>query len=163
MVSNYLNPWNEMLSLREAMNQLLEGSVIRPGTTLTGAAAGRTALSFPLNVAVSGDDLTVEALLPGVSEEDLQIHIERGVLTIEAERRGWEAGGDRTWYLREILPGRFSRAISLPFPVDDSQVTADFAHGVLTLTLPKAAEARPKRIQVNAGHRQEQLTSGATS
>lgn len=159
MAINSLNPWTEMLSLRDAMNQLLEGSVIRPGTTLTGG--GRGPSSFPLNVYVAGDDLAVEALLPGVSEEDLQVTVERGALTIAATRRGW-GQGERTWYLREFQPGQFSRAFALPFPVDADQETAHFADGVLTLTLPKAAEARPRRIQVNAGH-QKQLASTATS
>lgn len=160
MVTRYTNPLGEMLSLREAMNQLLEGSFIRPGVTLMNAG-GATAYSFPLNVYKSGEDLKVEALLPGVSEEDLQVSIDQGALTIEARRHGWEPQEGQSWFVREVHPGQFTRTLSLPFPVEANNVTADFANGVLTLTLPKAEAARPKRIQIG-GQQQQQVTAKAT-
>ena len=160
MVNRSLTPWNpvgEMLSLREAMNQLLEGSFIRPGTQL--AAGGTGAYSFPLNVYQTGEELKVEALLPGVSEDDVQVDIDRGVLTIAAKRQGWEPQEGQQWYVREIQPGQFTRAFSLPFPVEVEQVRAHFTNGVLTLTLPKAEAAKPKRIAIGTGQAQPQLHS----
>lgn len=164
MVNRYTNPWNEALSLREAMNQLLEGSFIRPGTMLT-SAAGATSFSFPLNVYGVGDELKVEALLPGVSEEDVQVGINQGVLTIEAKRHRWQPSESQTWYVREIQAGQFTRALTLPYPVEVDQVQAHFTNGVLTLTLPKAEAAKPKRIQITSGQAQpqEQLTSQSAS
>ena len=162
MVNRTFNPVGEMLSLREAMNQLLEGSFIRPGTTLL-AAGGSTAFSFPLNAWGTADELKVEALLPGVSQEDLQVEIDRGMLTITARRHGVEPGERQHWYVREIQPSRFSRSLSLPFPVEAEGVTADFANGVLTLSLPKAEAAKPRRIQIGGGGRQEQIEAGAES
>ena len=163
MVNRVWNPVGEMLSLREAMNQLLEESFIRPGTTsfTTGASGGAATFSFPLNVYQAGDELTVEALLPGVSQEDLQIDVDRGVLTIAAKRHGWEPTEGQSWYLREIRAGNFTRSLSLPFPVEVERASAQFNNGVLTLTLPKAEAAKPKRIQIGAGQQQEQLTSGS--
>ncbi len=163
MVNRTSDPWGEMLSLREAMNQLLEGSFIRPGSMFL-AAGGANAYSFPINVYQTGDDLKVEALLPGVSPEDVQIEIDRGALTIAARRHGHEPAG-QSWYVREIQPGRFTRSLSLPFPVEIDQVAADFANGVLTLTLPKAEAAKPKRIQIGVGQaqRQEQLADASQS
>lgn len=161
MVTRAWNPFGEMLSLREAMNQLLEDSFIRPGAGNYATGAGGAAYSFPLNVYQEHDELKVEALLPGVSQEDLQVDVDRGVLTIAAKRHGWEPGEGQSWYLREIQPGQFSRSLSLPFPVETERATATFTNGVLTLTLPKSEAAKPKRITIGAGQPQEQLTSGS--
>ncbi len=161
MLNRPLTPAGEMLSLREAMNQLLEGSFIRPGTQLL-TPGGATTYSFPLNVSATGDDLKVEALLPGVRQEDVRIDLDRGVLTIAAARHAWQPGEGQQWYLREIHAGQFTRALSLPFPVEVERATADFTDGVLTLTLPKAAAAKPRRIAIGGGQR-EQLASGATA
>lgn len=159
MVTRVWNPWSEMVSLREAMNQLVEGSVVRPGTAVLGAGAGTQALTFPLNVHGTADALTVEALLPGVSPEDVQVDIDRGVLTIAAKRHGWEPGEGQHWYAREIASGQFSRSLSLPYPVEVEKAAADFANGVLTLTLPKAEAARPHRIRIGTAQPREQAVA----
>ena len=151
MVNRSLSPLGETLSLREAMNQLLEGSFIRPGTQLL-TPGGATAYSFPLNVYATGDELQVVALLPGVRREDVQLAIDRGVLSITAARHGGPPGEGQAWYLREIHPGQFTRTLPLPFPVEIDRVTAAFSAGVLTLTLPKAEAAKPRRIQLWEQH-----------
>jgi HSP20 family protein len=148
------DPFTEMLSLRDAMSQLMEGSVVRPGTLVGGTPASQT---FPVNVCGTGDELRVTALLPGISEEDVQVDIDRGVLTIAAKRHGWEHTEGEQWYLREFNEGQFSRSLSLPFPVEVERVTASLTNGVLTLTLPKAEAAKPRRIQIGSGQ-QQQLT-----
>jgi HSP20 family protein len=145
------SPFEEALSLRDAMNRLFETSVVRPGywTAATSAAWQ----GFPLNIYSRNDELVVEALLPGISQEDVQVAIDQGVLTIAATRHGWQ--GDQpegaAWHLREIAPGQFKRALSLPFPVDTEKAGAAFSNGMLTLTLPKAEAARPKQIRIQAG------------
>ena len=160
MANRTWHPFTEMLSLRDAMSQLMEDSVIRPGLSAPGAA--QASYSFPLNIHGSPDELKVEALLPGISEEDVRVDIDRGVLTIAAKRHAWEHREGDLWYLREFNPGQFSRSLSLPFPVETERATATFTNGVLTLTLPKAEAARPKTIRIGEGqHRQEQLGSGA--
>lgn len=161
MATRTWNPWSEMVSLREAMNQLLEDSVIRPGAPR--GAGGGTNLAFPLNVYGTADEVRVEALLPGVSPEDVQVDIDRGILTIAARRHGAEATEGQNWYLREFSAGQFSRALTLPFPVEVEHANADFSNGVLTLTLPKAAAAKPKRIQIGGGQPQAQLADEAQS
>jgi HSP20 family protein len=149
-------PFSEMLSLRDAMGQLLEGSFVRPGASYAAAQAG---YSFPLNVHGTADELTVEALLPGVSEEDVNVDLDRGVLTITARRHGAETAKGEQWHLREFNPGQFARSLSLPFPVEIEQVGATFSNGVLALTLPKAEAAKPRRIQIGGGQRTEQLNA----
>lgn len=148
-----------LLTLRDAMSRLFEDSVVRPGFTFGGIAG---AASFPINVSHAGDTLKVEALLPGVGPEDVDVNIDQGVLTIAAKRRGAEPREGERAYLREIVAGEFSRSFTLPAPVDAEQVTADFTNGVLTLTLPVAEEARPKRIPIGAGQPQP-VASGAAS
>lgn len=160
MATRAWNPWGEMVTLREAMNQLMEDSFIRPGATVR-AASGAGSFSFPMNVYGTADELKVEALLPGVSPEDVQVDLDRGVLTIAAKRHGWEASEGQTWFAREIQPGQFSRSLTLPFPVEVEQANANFTNGVLTLTLPKAAAAKPKRIQVGSGQPQPQIAGEA--
>ncbi len=149
-------PFSEMLSLRDAMGQLLEGSFVRPGT---GYAAAQAGYSFPINVHGTTNELTVEALLPGVSQEDVNIDLDRGVLTITAKRHGAEVAKGEQWHLREFNPGQFARSLSLPFPVETEQANATFSNGVLTLTLPKAEAAKPRRIQIGGGQRTEQLSA----
>ena len=153
-------PFSEMMSLRDAMAQLMEGSVIRPGTFALNAAA-QMASSFPINVHGTPDELKVEALLPGISEEDVRVDIDRGVLTISAKRQGQDPVQGEQWHLREFNPGQFSRSLSLPFPVEAERSTATFANGVLTLVLPKAEAAKPRRIQIGSSQRHEQLASAA--
>ena len=153
------HPFTEMMSLRDAMGQLMEESFVRPGTAASGAARG--SYSFPLNIHGTPDELRIEALLPGISEEDLRVDVDRGVLTIAARRHAWEHREGEQWYLREFNPGVFSRSLALPFPVEPDRATATFSNGMLTLTLPKAEAAKPKSIRIGAGRQQgEQLSSG---
>ena len=161
MATRTWDPFSEMFSLRDAMGQLMEESFVRPGALKTGGAT-QTAYSFPLNVHGTNDELKVEALLPGVSPEDVQVDIDRGVLTIAATRHGAAPAEGQQWHLREIQPGQLTRAFSLPFPVEVEGVAAHFANGVLTLTLPKAAAAKPRRIAIG-GEQPAPIESGATA
>jgi HSP20 family protein len=151
------DPFNDMLSLRDAMGQLLESSFVRPGAAYSGAAQASS--TFPLNVHGTADELKIEALLPGFSQEDVNVDIDRGVLTISARRHGPEIAKGAQWYLREFHPGQFSRSLSLPFPVEIEQVGATFTNGILTLTLPRAEAAKPRRIPIGSGQRTEQLNA----
>jgi HSP20 family protein len=140
------------------MSQLMEDSFVRPGPSATGVA--QASYSFPLNIHGTADELKIEALLPGVGEEDVQIDIDRSVLTIAARRRPWEHREGELWYLREFNPGQFSRSLTLPFPVETERATANFTDGVLSLTLPKAEAAKPKTIRIGAGQPQQAQFNG---
>ena len=158
MATRVWNPWQEMFSLQEAMNQFFENPSARYH-----AVGGASTVTFPINVYGTTNELKIEALLPGVSQEDVQIDIDRGVLTIAAKRHGWEPGEGHNWHVREITSGQFTRSLSLPFPVEVERAQAQFANGVLTLTLPKAEAAKPKRIQIGTGREQAQLQSESQS
>ncbi len=84
--------------------------------------------------------------LPGMRKEDIEISLQDGMLTISGERKSAEGEkAERT----ERYVGKFRRSISLPTQVDANKVTATYRDGILTVTLPKAEEAKPKQIQVN--------------
>lgn len=103
----------------------------------------------PLNVWEDDGHLYAEAELPGMKLDDIQVTLTEGdQLTISGERR-W-ANPDAQWHRQECGYGRFTRTVTLPFPVDADKVDARYEAGVLTLTLPKAESAKPKRITVKA-------------
>lgn len=141
------NPLPEVMTLRDAMNQLLAESIVQPGFTLRSGAAA----SFPVNLYRVGDTLKVEALLPGLGPEDVDVDLHQDVMTIAARRQGWEPREGERVYVREIVGGEFARSFTLPVPVDAERATADFAGGILTLTLPVAEAAKPKKIQITRG------------
>lgn len=91
--------------------------------------------------------------MPGANPEDIEVSIEQNALTIRG-RYGYQLSEDEakkvTWYRREIGMGEFAETFTLPAPVDADHAEASFADGILTLTLPKAEQARIKRIPVQA-------------
>jgi HSP20 family protein len=102
----------------------------------------------PLNVWEDGDAFHIEAEVPGLVEEQIHVSVtNRNEVSIEGERLVQEPANGR-WHRRERGFGRFQRVLALPTPVDSDKVEAKLENGVLHLTLPKAAEARPRRIAV---------------
>ena len=96
-------------------------------------------------------ELVVQADLPDVKPEDLDIRVENNILTIRGERK-FEKKVDEKNYLRvERAYGSFSRSFSLANTVNTEAIKADYHDGVLTLNIPKREEAKPKQIKVNVG------------
>jgi len=150
-----LSPFESMLSLRNTIDQLFERSFAQPEFGL--GANAPSLMQLPLNIYEADDTVHVEALLPGISQEDVAIAIDRGVLTIGAKRHAATQEGKR-WHLNEFGAGEFTRGVSLPYPVDTEHATAQFTNGVLSLTLPKAESAKPRQIQIGGG--QAQISGG---
>lgn len=116
------------------------------------AAPDRTAApAFPaLNVWEDDDNLYVEAELPGLKQDQIEITVAEGdQLTVAGERTAPAPNGC-IWHRQECGYGRFSRTVTLPAVADADQVEARFEAGVLTLTLPKSEMAKPRRIPVKA-------------
>lgn len=112
--------------------------------------APRQAWSGPrVHLFDTGQAFVVRADLPGVSDKDLQISLNQDVLTVAGERRS-DAPEGYTVHRQERAPLRFSRSFTLPSKVDAEGTTAVLKNGVLTLTLPKAPEAQPRKISVTA-------------
>ena len=96
-------------------------------------------------------ELVVKADLPDIQPEELDIRVENNILTIRGERK-FEKKVNESNYLRvERAYGSFSRSFSLANTVNSEAIKADYKHGVLTLTVPKREEAKPKQIKVNVG------------
>lgn len=107
-----------------------------------------------VEVAEGDQEFTVTAELPGMSKDDIHVHFEDGMLTIQGEKREERREGDekRQYHLYERHYGTFTRAFTLPDAVDEGQIKAEFRDGVLRVTLPKAAETkvRGKTIPISA-------------
>jgi HSP20 family protein len=101
-----------------------------------------------LDVQEIGDELVVKAELPGVTKEGFSVTVDGDVLRIEAEKKAEEEVKEHTYYLCERHFGKFSRALSLPFPVDAGKASATLENGILHIRLPKAEEAKSKRIEI---------------
>lgn len=106
--------------------------------------------SLALDVAEKGDTFTVKASLPGIDPQDLNVTLEDNVLTVQGEIKEDETIEEETYHIRERRFGSFSRSLRFPVPVNANQIEAAYENGVLTLTVPKAEEVKPKRIEIKA-------------
>lgn len=143
------DPLQDMLSLREAMNQLLEESVVAPSSTRRGPN-----FAPALDLSETPESYVVEASVPGLKPEDLDITIENNVLTIKGETRQSAEDKNRNYHRVERRYGSFQRSIGLPTSVKADAVNATLEHGVLRLDIPKAEEVKPRRISVSANGKQ---------
>jgi HSP20 family protein len=139
-------PFREMVSLRDAVNSLLQENFERPNDARS--ERGAAPFTLPLDVTEAENDFVVQASLPGIKPEDVQTTVLGDTLTIRGESRVEEENG-HNWLLRERRSGSFQRSVSLGTPIDADMASARFEDGVLTLTLPKSEQARPKQIKVN--------------
>jgi HSP20 family protein len=138
------DPFREAVSLSDAMNALLRESFIRPSS----APGQQTPGLLPLDISENENEFVVKASLPGVKPEDVQITVHGDTLTIRGECKAEEEKKGEHWHLRERRFGSFQRSVTLPVPVSSDKADARYEHGVLTLTLPKAEEARPRQIKI---------------
>jgi HSP20 family protein len=138
-------PFRDMMTLRQAMDKLFEDSFVRPAGYTAGEVPG-----VALDMFQTDSEVVVKAELPGVKPEEVDVSVVEDVLTIKGEH--WEEKEEKeTSYLRrELSYGSFARSVRLPTSVDSNKAEAVFENGVLTLTLPKAEEVKPKQIKVKA-------------
>jgi HSP20 family protein len=97
------------------------------------------------------DHLIVRVELPGMNKESIDISLHEGVLTVAGERKAEELPAGSEAYRSERFYGRFQRTLDLPKPVEADRVSAHYRDGILTITLPKTEEAKPRQIEVNIG------------
>ena len=138
------------LSLRHVMDRLLEDAVVAPrhgGATNWGGPA--------LDIYEEGDTLVVEAQLPGFQADDIDVNVERGVLTISGKTAAESESKGRNYLVREQRAGQFSRSFQLPAVYHADPSAATYEHGILRLAFPKSEQAKPRRIQLNTGMGQQ--------
>jgi len=146
MLTRFGPGWSSLGRLRQEMDHLFENisDGLSPWVGLASAGV------FPAtNVWEDERNVYVEAELPGLKMEDLEILACGNELTIRGERKNG-CKGEATYHRRERGVGSFSRVLRLPVPVDAEKIEAALKAGVLTITLPKAEAARPRRIEVKS-------------
>ena len=137
-----LNRW---ASLRDDLDTLLE----LPFLTGTPQAQLFTGWTPALDLYQNNDNVVAVVELPGMRKEDIEISLHDGMLTIGGERKSENGANGENATRTERFTGKFRRSITLPTRVDANKVNATYKDGILTVTLPKAEEAKPKQIQVN--------------
>ncbi|MDP2660311.1 MAG: Hsp20/alpha crystallin family protein [Dehalococcoidia bacterium] len=140
------DPFHEAVSLRDAMDKLFQDSFIRPTSRLL-AREG----AFAMDVYETDNEVVVKASLPGIDPENVDIAVTGDLLTIRAESKADEKIAQERYYIQERRFGSFTRSLTIPVTVQADKAEAKFEHGIVTLTLPKAEEVRPRTIKVK-GH-----------
>jgi HSP20 family protein len=140
-------PFSELMSLRQVMDKLFEDSFVRPSRAL--AALGEVTV-LALDVYQTPNEVVVKATLPGLKPEDVSIDITGETLTIRGESKAEEEVKRENYLYQERRYGSFSRSVVLPSGLKPDKAEATMEDGVLTLTIPKSEEVKPKAIKVKA-------------
>jgi HSP20 family protein len=133
-------------NLRDELNSLFEMPVWSNFGRQSQLFSGWTPA---LDLYQNNDNLVAVVELPGMRKEDIEISLHDGMLTISGERKSESGNNGENGERTERFTGKFRRSITLPTRVDAGKVSANYKDGILTVTLPKAEEAKPKQIQVN--------------
>ncbi|MBE0682853.1 MAG: Hsp20/alpha crystallin family protein [Anaerolineales bacterium] len=136
-------PAREMMTLREAMDRLFDDAFTRPLSL-----AGNTWSVPAVDMFQTDNEVVVKVALPGIKAEEVQINVTGEVLTIKGEVKQKEEAKEKAYHIREQRWGAFERALVLPTEVVADKAKADFENGILTITLPKAEEVKPKSITI---------------
>ena len=139
-------PVREMMTLREAMDRLFDDAFTRPFPMERNG--GSTWSSPAIDMYQTDNEIVVKAALPGIKADEVQINVTGDVLTIKGETKQEEEKKEKSWHIREQRWGAFERSVRLPTGVMSEKAKADFDNGVLTITLPKSEEVKPRTITV---------------
>ncbi len=147
-------PFREFSTLQDRMNRLFRE------TQGNSQEEPLTSSSFAPAVDVYEDEhnVTLKIEVPGIEEKDIDVRIENNTLTVHGERKIEKEEKEENYRRVERQYGSFTRTFNLPPTVDAEKVQADYDKGVLKVTLPKKAEAKPKQIKVNVGQSAGQKT-----
>jgi HSP20 family protein len=132
------------------LDRMLAGTLRTPAST-----------AMPMDLYRSGDHFVAKIDLPGVDPATIDVDVEDRTLTIRAERRE-QADGDVQWLSHERPSGTFARQLTLGYGVAPDRIAADYSDGVLTLTIPVAEEAKPRKISVSHSGGQQAIGSEAS-
>ena len=141
-------PLRELSSLQSEMNRLFNTAFDAPSGS-SGPALRRWVPAMDL--VESGDQFVLRADLPGMSEEDIQIELEDGTLTVSGERKAEHKESKDSFQRIERAFGSFSRSLTLPDGVDAEAVSASFDRGVLEVQIPKPEQHKPRKISIGVG------------
>ena len=145
MLARMMNDFAPLMKLQSDVNRLFDS--LFEGDYSVGNARPYASLWPALNTWEDGDAAYIEAELPGLTMDDVEVSVLGRELTIGGERRIGEPDG-ASWLRRERSSGRFTRTLTLPWDVDADKVEAKLADGILTVRLPKTETAKPRKIKV---------------
>ena len=140
------SPLGELMTLRHAVDRLFDDDVFRPFRWTPGTVDGP---ALRLDVTTTADELTVEASLPGIKPEDVEIMVENGTLTITGKTADERRAEEASYLVQEIRRGSFSRSITLPDGLEADRATATFEDGILAIRIPKAEQVKPRQIRIS--------------
>lgn len=139
------DPFRELRSLQDEVNRLFSSSFSRGDNELM-----RGAWSPNVDIFENKDQIVLEAELPGIKADDVDISIENNILTIHGERKFEKKDEGDNFHRVERSYGSFTRSFTLPPTVSSENARAEFENGILRLTLAKREEAKPRRIEIKA-------------
>ncbi len=129
------------MSIADLMEDFWRGSFAPESSART--------MGYPaLDIAENEDSVTVTAEVPGMKSEDIDVTLERGVLTIKGEKKFEDERKEENFHRIERSYGAFQRVVQLPTDVDEDKVTANYKDGVLTLSMPKSPAAKKRKIEI---------------
>ena len=136
-------PAREMMTLREAMDRLFDDAFTRPLSL-----SGNTWSIPAVDMYQTDNEVVVKVALPGIKADEVQINVTGEVLTLKGETKQENETKEKAYHIREQRWGAFERSLVLPTEVVADKAKADFENGILTITLPKADEVKPKTINI---------------
>jgi len=142
-LSNW-TPFDQLMNLRKELNRLVDS----PFPDLARATEFFNGWAPPLDLYEDKDSLVARVELPGMKKEDIEISLHDGMLTVSGERKETRNSPSTEAHRSERFHGRFSRSLALPKPVIAEKTKASYQEGILTITLPKTEDAKPKQIEV---------------
>lgn len=141
------DPFQDLISLQERMSRLFEQTLDRSRGEREGMVAGTWAPA--VDIYETPDSIVLQAELPGLSKDDIDIQVRDNVLTLKGERRSEKEVKEGNYLRVERAYGGFQRAFTLPAAVQADKIRAVFKDGVLDVSIPKAEEAKPKQIKID--------------
>jgi HSP20 family protein len=139
------NPFRDLLALSDRLSRLAEDSTMslaNEGDFLTGS------WSPAVDIFETDNAIVLKAELPGMTEKDIDLTVDRNLLTIKGERQFENEVNKDNYHRVERAYGSFMRSFQLPATVDTTKVQAEQKNGILTVTLPKKEEEKPKKINI---------------
>ncbi len=141
------DPFRNLSGLQEQVNRLFDS-----GLRGRSDESALTTWAPSVDIYETENELVLKADLPEVAEKDIDIHIENNMLTVRGERKFEQKVKEENYLRVERSYGSFSRSFSLPNTVDTDAIKAEYKNGVLTVTMPKRAESKPKQVKISTSN-----------
>lgn len=141
--SQRLNPFCELDQLEKSLSQLFDLHFQDSGVTVSDWTPR-------INIAEKDETVYLQADLPGVNKDDIELKYEQGILTLKGTRQAQaQESDDKKYFHVEVSSGSFQRSIRLPYEIESAKIKAEFTNGVLEVELPKAEKSKARKIAID--------------